>query len=122
VSVDSPAQIEVAVQPVAEAAVNEPFSVDTHATDALSVDPPSFDAFSEEHFDVKTTAVDSASVGSVQADVAATTGTEPFDTESVAALDGWTASPAPTIEHDKDASVEPISDSGKILFSVVSQE
>ncbi|KAH6968228.1 hypothetical protein DER45DRAFT_606964 [Fusarium avenaceum] len=112
VSVDSPAQIEVAVQPVAEAAVNEPFFVDAHATDA-----PTFDAFPEEHSDVKTTEVDSASVESVQVDIAETTGAEPIATEPVAtepvtAVDEWTSNPAPTIEHDKDASAQPTFDSG----------
>lgn len=122
VSVESPAQIEVAVQPVAEAAVNKPFSVDNHATDAPSVDSPTFDTFPEEHSDVKTTEVDSASVGSVQADVVGTTGTEPIATEPIAAVDEWTATPAPTIEHDKEASAEPTFDSGKILVAVASQE
>ncbi|KAI6763897.1 hypothetical protein HG530_007686 [Fusarium avenaceum] len=112
VSVDSPAQIEVAVQPVAEAAVNEPFSVDPHATDAPSVDAPTFDAFPEEHSDVKTTEVDSAPVESVQVGITETTGAEPIATEPVTAVDEWTSNPAPTIKHDKDASARPTFDSG----------
>jgi hypothetical protein len=131
-SVNAPAQIEVVVQPVAEATVNEPFSVDTHAADTHAVDTyamdtptvdaPALDASPEEHSDAKTTAVDAASFGSVQAETAEAAGAEPIDTEPVTAIDEWTVDPAPAAEHDKDTSTEPTSDSGKVLVFVVSQE
>jgi hypothetical protein len=111
-SINAPVQTEVVVQPVAEAAVNEPFSDDTHAIDASP----------EEHSDDKTTAVDGASFESVQAETAETAGAEPIDIEPVTAVDEWTVDPAPATEHDKDASAEQTSDSGKVLVSVVFQE
>ncbi|SPJ70618.1 uncharacterized protein FTOL_00346 [Fusarium torulosum] len=120
-SVDTPAQTEVVIQPAAEAAVNEPFSVDTHAikthaVDTPAFDAPAFDASPEEHSDA-TTAIDAASVGSVQAETAETASaepidTEPADTELVTAVDEWTVDPAPATEHNKDAAAEPTSDSG----------
>ncbi|KAM0246861.1 hypothetical protein ACHAP5_004483 [Fusarium lateritium] len=122
-SINTPAQVEVVVEPVAETTVNEPVSVDTpavdiHAIDISVSDKPAFDASPEEHPDDKVNTVDAASIGSVQDETAGTAETaefssaEPIDTESVAAVDEWTADLVPASEHGKDASPEPASDSG----------